>query len=165
VEFGGFGPMTLFFGKNKNCAYSFNYFIILGFLLVFIGCSGSLPASIGDFASCPESPNCVSTKSSSQEHGIKPFNYSVSKEKAKQGLLEIVKKMPGTKIKINQDNLVHSEFTSSVFRFVDDVEFYFEEDGVINFRSASRLGHSDLGANRNRMEEIRKQFATVSGVK
>ncbi len=157
--------MTLFFGKNKNCGYTFNCLIFFGFLLAFIGCSGSLPASIGDFAPCPDSPNCVSTKSSSQEHRINPLNYSVSKEVAKQGLVQIIKKMPGTKIKINQENFVHSEFTSSVFRFVDDVEFYFEEDGVINFRSASRLGHSDLGVNRNRMEEIRKLFSAVSGVK
>lgn len=137
--------------------------LLFGFLFILIGCGGSLPASIGDFAPCPESPNCVSTKSADAEHGIKAFKYSVSKEKAKQSLLETVKKMSGAEVRINQDNFVHVEFTSSIFRFVDDVEFYFEEDGVINFRSASRVGHSDIGANRNRMEEIRKQFSAVLG--
>jgi uncharacterized protein (DUF1499 family) len=139
--------------------------LLFSFLLLFIGCSGSLPASIGDFAPCPESPNCVSTKSSDAEHGIKSFKYLVSREKAKQSLLETVKKMSGAEVKINRDNFVHIEFTSSIFRFVDDVEFYFEEDGVVNFRSASRVGRSDIGVNRNRMEEIRKQFFPVSGIK
>jgi uncharacterized protein (DUF1499 family) len=136
-----------------------------GFLFMFIGCSGSLPASIGDFAPCPESPHCVSTKSSSEEQGIQPFKYLVSKEKAKQGILDIVRKMPGAEIKIDNENFVHSEFTSSLMGFVDDVEFYFEEGGVINFRSSSRMGYYDFDANRNRMEEIRKQFSAVSGVK
>ncbi len=140
-------------------------FILFSFLIIFAGCSGSLPASIGKFAPCPKSPHCVSTKSSSEEQGIQPFKYLVSKEKAKQGLLEIVRKMPRAEIKINRENFVHSEFTSSIMGFVDDVEFYFEEDGVINFRSSSRLGYYDFDANRNRMEEIRKQFSIVSGIK
>jgi len=46
-----------------------------------------------------------------------------------------------------------------LFRFVDDVEFYFEDqEKVIQFRSSSRLGHSDLGVNRKRMETIREKF-------
>jgi uncharacterized protein (DUF1499 family) len=136
-----------------------------GFLFMFIGCSGSLPASIGDFAPCPESPHCVSTKSSSEEQGIQPFKYSVPKEEAKQRILEIVRKMPGAEVRINRENFVHSEFTSSIMGFVDDVEFYFEEDGIINFRSSSRIGYYDFDTNRNRMEEMRRQFSAVSGVK
>lgn len=139
--------------------------LLFSFLFIFIGCSGSLPASIGDFAPCPESPHCVSTKSSSKDQSIQPYKYSVSQEKAKQGILEIVRKMPGAEVKIDNENFVHSEFTSSLMGFVDDVEFYFEEDGVINFRSSSRMGYYDFDANRNRMEEIRKQFSTVSGFK
>jgi uncharacterized protein (DUF1499 family) len=50
-----------------------------------------------------------------------------------------------------------------IFRFVDDVEFWIDaKNQVIHFRSASRVGHSDLGANRARMESIRKAFGETS---
>jgi len=52
-----------------------------------------------------------------------------------------------------------SNVASSIFRFVDDVEFYFDNaKKLIQVRSASRTGYSDLGVNRRRIEEIRKQF-------
>ena len=44
--------------------------------------------------------------------------------------------------------------------YVDDVEFYLNADkGIIEVRSASRLGQSDLGVNRDRIETIRSKFA------
>ncbi len=53
----------------------------------------------------------------------------------------------------------HVEFRSRVFRFVDDVEFLFGPAGrQIHVRSASRVGYSDFGANRRRIEEIRALF-------
>ena len=63
---------------------------------------------------------------------------------------------------MNTDEFLHIEFTSKIFRFVDDVEFYFDEPGVIHFRSASRIGHSDMGVNRDRMEEIERLFIQAS---
>ena len=55
------------------------------------------------------------------------------------------------------ETYLHVEFTSRIFRFVDDVEFVFEDETkTIHFRSASRTGYSDFGVNRNRMEEIRR---------
>ena len=54
-----------------------------------------------------------------------------------------------------KENYLHYEFTSFVFRFVDDVEFLVDVDQQqIDFRSASRVGHSDLGANAKRMRKI-----------
>ena len=61
-------------------------------------------------------------------------------------------------VKNEQDNFIYVEFVSEIFGFVDDVEFYFNKPGVIEFRSASRIGYSDLGVNRNRMESIRSKF-------
>jgi uncharacterized protein (DUF1499 family) len=61
-------------------------------------------------------------------------------------------------VKVEED-YIHAEFVSSVFRFVDDVEFSFDKTKkLIQVRSASRTGYSDLGVNRRRIEEIRKQF-------
>ena len=57
------------------------------------------------------------------------------------------------------DRTLTAEYRSLIFRFIDDVDFLLDEkEGVIHFRSASRVGYSDLGANRKRMERIRKAF-------
>jgi uncharacterized protein (DUF1499 family) len=58
-----------------------------------------------------------------------------------------------------EDHYIHAEFTSAVFRFMDDVEFYFDSGAkIIHMRSASRIGYSDFGVNRQRMEEVRLLF-------
>ena len=72
--------------------------------------------------------------------------------------------MPGSQVVTETDDFVHVEFTSRMMRFVDDVEFYFNEPGRISFRSASRLGYSDLGVNRERMEKIRNRFNELKSV-
>ena len=56
----------------------------------------------------------------------------------------------------SSDGYLYAEFTSRLMRYVDDVEFLEDSTaGVIHVRSASRLGYSDLGANRKRIENIR----------
>jgi uncharacterized protein (DUF1499 family) len=67
--------------------------------------------------------------------------------------------MPRTTIVTLEEDYIRAEFKSRIFGFVDDVEFWFDdEQKVIHFRSASRVGYSDLGANRKRMEKIRERF-------
>lgn len=57
------------------------------------------------------------------------------------------------------ETYLHYECTSLLLRFVDDVEFLFDEPGkIIHFRSASRVGYGDLGVNRRRMEDIRSRL-------
>ncbi|MFK7778444.1 MAG: DUF1499 domain-containing protein, partial [Gimesia sp.] len=52
-----------------------------------------------------------------------------------------------------------AEFRSLCFRFVDDVEFLIDSgQNMIQVRSASRVGHSDFGANRKRIESIRRLY-------
>ena len=68
--------------------------------------------------------------------------------------------IPRIKIVSEDENYLHAEVRSLVFRFVDDVEFFVDEaNHLIQFRSASRAGYSDLGANRSRMEAFRAAFA------
>jgi uncharacterized protein (DUF1499 family) len=74
-------------------------------------------------------------------------------------LKRIVQAMPRTLIVTETPVYLHAEFTSAVMRFVDDVEFSLDEaTRSINMRSASRLGKSDLGVNRRRIEEIRSKW-------
>ena len=60
---------------------------------------------------------------------------------------------------------LHYEERSLIFRFVDDVECLLDSaHGVIQIRSASRVGYSDFGVNRRRVGRIRKDFeAAASG--
>ena len=81
----------------------------------------------------------------------------MNRVEAKQRLREIVGSLPRTRLVEEDEVYLHYEFTSLVLRFVDDVEFLFDDETkTIHFRSASRTGYSDFGVNRRRMEEIRK---------
>lgn len=109
----------------------------------------------GHLAACPDSPNCVSTAASDREHRMEALLFQGSARNALERIKAIVGSLPRTKIVDERDNYLHVEFTSALFRFVDDVEFLIDEPaGKIHFRSASRVGRGDLGANRRRMEQI-----------
>jgi uncharacterized protein (DUF1499 family) len=113
----------------------------------------------GRFYPCPKSPNCVSTQSTSEKHKMEPIKYSSTLEEAKMKILNIINSLKRTRIKTETENYIHVEFRSGFFRFVDDVEFYFNDsEKAIHFRSAARLGYSDLGVNKKRMENITKLF-------
>ena len=78
---------------------------------------------------------------------------------AMERLIEVIQGMKRCRIITMGDHYVHAEFTSAFFRFVDDVEFYFDSEAkIIDMRSASRIGYSDFGVNRQRMEKIRSLF-------
>ena len=134
-------------------------------LTVLIGCRGNTPTNLGvkdgRLADCPQSPNCVSSQSvaGDKEHYIQPLHYSGSRDVAKATLVSVIESMKRTKIITVTDDYIRAEFTSRIFRFVDDVEFYFDDaTKTIHVRSASRLGKSDLGVNRKRVESIRELF-------
>ena len=105
---------------------------------------------------CPSSPNCVSTQATDERHAIVPFRYRKARAEAKEALKAVVAGLPRVKLVKEDEAYLHYEFTSLLLRFVDDVEFLFDEaTKTLHFRSASRTGYSDLGVNRQRMEQIR----------
>ncbi|MGD8494520.1 MAG: DUF1499 domain-containing protein [Desulfobacterales bacterium] len=112
---------------------------------------------------CPSSPNCVSSLSKDEKHFIKPFGYLGSFEKARQKLIDILQNSRGVRLVSVEQNYLHAEFRSLIFRFVDDVEFYFPaEQPIIHVKSASRSGYYDFGVNRRRVERLRSAFAGPS---
>ncbi len=130
------------------------------FLLSF---TAQRPANLGvrngQLSACPDSPNCVSTQTEDREHWIAPFSYEQDPDTVIDTLEDIITQLPGTQVIEKSPHYLYVEFRSSFFRFVDDVEFSVErESRRIHFRSASRVGHSDMGANRTRMELIRSLF-------
>jgi len=112
--------------------------------------------SIRTLAPCPASPNCVSTQAQDEGHAIAPFRYRKSRVEAKEALKEVIRALPRTRLVEEDESYLHYEFTSLLLRFVDDVEFVFDDEAkTIHFRSASRTGYGDLGVNRARMEQVR----------
>ena len=139
----------------------FQVFTIISFSIIISSCAGKAPTTIGQFAVCPETPNCVSTKNINTKSYIPPIYYKGSLDSAKRFLFLAIKPINSVSIKKDLERFIHIEVTSKIFGFIDDVEFYLNEPGIIHFRSASRLGYSDLGVNRERMETIRNTFQNL----
>jgi uncharacterized protein (DUF1499 family) len=142
-------------------------FFAVSLAVLFVGCAGTRPARMGvtdgKFIPCPDSPNCVSSQSSDQSHAIEPLLYKGTPSEARTHLLAVIKGMKRANIVTEQENYIHAEFTSAIFRFVDDAEFYIDDtQKVIHVRSAARLGYYDFGVNRRRMETIRQLFNSAS---
>ena len=115
-----------------------------------------LGARDGRLAPVPDSPNCVSTMTEKPSYAIDPIDVSGVDQPMEKLKAAIENTIPRAKLVTEDGNYFHYEFTSSIFRFVDDGEFLLDEQRkVIDFRSSSRVGYSDMGANRKRMEKIR----------
>lgn len=134
-----------------------------GFKAIF---SGSRPDNIGvkegRLSPCPSSPNCVVSQGDEDaEHAIAPLTYDSDMSSAVTKLREVVEAQAGSEVVEQTESYLYAQFTSKLMGFVDDVEFYFSptEPGTIHVRSASRLGQSDLGVNRKRVEAIREAFS------
>ena len=150
-------------------------FIIFGILIILTLSLGSCIHEEGSngmqqFLDCPDSPNCVSSLEDpqDQQHYILPYKLGMSDDKAFTKIIEYLESHKNVKI-INTENgiYIHAVFTSKLMRFKDDVEFRIHKDGnnssIVDIRSASRVGYSDLGVNRKRMEELRKYFGEMNG--
>ena len=127
--------------------------------------AGSRPANLGyssgKFAPPSWKPNCVlSTVEKSDSHYIEPLAISGAAADMWKKLQSLVKSHPRTAVVSENATYLYAEFKSAGMGFVDDVEFALDEKtGVIQVRSASRLGVRDLGVNRARVESIRSQLA------
>ena len=129
----------------------------------FLSLTAARPTDLGihegRLSDLPSTPNCVSTYSTDELHSIEPLAFDGDPAKALAKVRQIVSAMHGATLVKSQPDYLHVEFRSRFFRFVDDVEFQLDaQENQIQFRSASRTGHSDLGVNRARMDRIRKLF-------
>ena len=115
----------------------------------------------GKFHPCPKKPICVSTQASEddEKHYMSPIKLTTSVQEAMSKIISIINTFKRTKILEETDNYLRVQFTTALFRFKDDVEFFIDEkEKLIHFRSQSRIGGYDWNANRNRMEKIRELY-------
>jgi len=109
---------------------------------------------------CPDRPNCVSSIAKDQDRYVAQFAYACDRRKAIDALVQVLSEQPRATIVEKREDYLHAEFRSKIFRFVDDVEFYFPVDQpLVHVRSESRVGYSDMGVNRKRVETLRANFS------
>jgi uncharacterized protein (DUF1499 family) len=146
--------------------------IVALFLIVMsaVACAGHAregrSKAPADLAPCPDSPNCVSTKSKDPDRAMPPLPYLNSGRESMDRLVAVVRNMNRATIVTATPSYLHVEFRSALFRFVDDVEFVLDDSArLIHFRSASRTGYYDFGVNRRRMQEISDRYLGSSSKK
>lgn len=135
-------------------------------LLGMIGCAGERPKNLGvrddRLSFCPSSPNCVASQASDERHRIAPLAFKGDPDAAFARLKHILAQRTDTAVIEESSGYLRIELRTTLF--VDDGEFLLDKGGrVIHVRSASRLGYSDLGKNRRRMEDIRREFESAVG--
>jgi uncharacterized protein (DUF1499 family) len=134
--------------------------------LLLGACSGKPPPNLGihdgQLSPCPSKPNCVSSQATDESHYVAPLSFAAPASATRRALLEILPQMPGARLVTEENLYLRVEFTSKTMKFVDDVEFLVDPlSNIIHLRSASRLGYSDFGANRKRVEDIRARLQKV----
>jgi len=119
----------------------------------------------GRLQRCPDTPNCVNSEFvSDAQHYIEPLVYPAHQAVQVLPRLKTIIGEMGGSIQVEKADYLAATFTSSVFRFVDDLELRIDaEQNTIHLRSASRVGRSDLGANRKRVEHLKNLFHSEAG--
>ncbi len=114
----------------------------------------------GMLARCPDTPNCVcSMYKDDSKHYIAPINVSANIPLDSLPILKDVIHEMGGSVQTETENYLAATFTSALFKFVDDLEVTSDPaQGLIHIRSASRVGYSDFGVNKKRVELLKALF-------
>lgn len=136
--------------------------------VLWSGCAAPRPDNLGlnagRLSDCPSSPNCVSSQAdpADSEHYVPPLKFDGDAHVAFERATVAALSLPGARLYQTHTDYVWFEFTSRVMRFVDDLELVLDAPArVIHLRSASRIGYSDLGANRKRVEALRAAYTAT----
>lgn len=134
--------------------------LFVGFF-VYVNISNKLPEGLGltdgELMPCPSSPNCVSTQASPDdvEHYAEPIIYTGDRMKTQLLIESFILNNGNAHLVSSTLGYVHFEVKSPLVGYIDDVEFYLPAaDSVVHVRSASRVGYSDFGTNRERVRQI-----------
>lgn len=122
-----------------------------------------VPANIGlkdgALAPLPDSPNAVSSQTEQKEKRVDPLPFFGDLEQTKTRVKKAAADFGGAQIITEKPYYLHMVFTVPFIPFKDDVEFFFSgKERVVHYRSASRVGYSDLGVNRKRYERLRNLY-------
>ena len=109
--------------------------------------------------SCPDSPNCVSSRATRPSQQVASFAFTGPADAAQQRLLRLIEQDRNATVVDARQGWIAVEFRSRVFGFIDDLRFELDATaGVFQVQSGSRTGYWDLGVNRRRVEALRAKF-------
>lgn len=130
--------------------------IIALFVLGFMSKKGqALGLKEEQLQACISIDNCVISESiNGNAATLEPFTFTGNKANFLDKLTAVIKSAGG-KIIMSNDSYIAATFTSGIFGFVDDVEFRLTNDNQLHFRSASRVGRKDFGANKKRIDALK----------
>jgi uncharacterized protein (DUF1499 family) len=137
-------------------------------LFLLAGCHpgpGAVAAPGETLRPCPNRPNCVSTEAppGDTRHAMPSIPFRGTPDQAQRYAREALLQEPRTRIVLEAPGYLRAEARSRLIRFVDDVEVVVDGPAhVIRFRSASRVGRSDMGVNRDRMERFTRRFRALN---
>lgn len=139
---------------------------VVGFF-IYVNVNNNLPEGLGLteeglLKACPASPNCVSTQALTDDevHYIEPIVYRGDRKDTQLKIESFMLEKNNARIVTHSLGYVHFEVTSQLIGYIDDVEFYLPEaDSVVHVRSASRVGYSDIGVNRDRVQQVQNLLA------
>ncbi|KNC86168.1 hypothetical protein SARC_01694 [Sphaeroforma arctica JP610] len=135
---------------------------------------GKMPTDIGvhegnTLKAVPKTPNCVSSMcpAADKQHFIEPIAFTQETTvDALAHLASVIGQKGHLVAKTATKSYQHYTYTTYIMKFVDDVEFLADAEAkVLHVRAASRVGRSDFGVNRKRVEAIRKAFSAPTKTK
>ena len=133
--------------------------IVALFVLGLVSQSGRAPGLVeGRLAQCPGTPNCLNSEyAEDTEHFVEPLAFAAGQEQQVFARLKAIIGEMGGSIQVEDGDYLAATFTSSLFRYVDDLELRIDSDeNVVHLRSASRVGRKDFGANQKRIERLKQ---------
>ena len=108
---------------------------------------------------CGSLPNCVNSDSGQGSQAIEPLRATRSQW---QGLQDWIGEQQDWSIVEDQGNFLQFTAVTPMMRFRDDIQLLFKPElEPIQLRSSSRLGISDMGTNRKRVELLRQQLREI----
>jgi uncharacterized protein (DUF1499 family) len=153
---------------DKNNPGTLAHILLLAVTAMLFACT--YPGPAGDnytldarFAPCPDTPNCVSSAEQNPSRAG-AWKLAMPPDQAWEKLQEVVNSMPRTQIIVADGYYLHATCRSRLLRFVDDLELAITDEGQLAYRSASRLGYSDLGVNQRRLDALYVQLKSRSVV-
>ena len=109
--------------------------------------------------SCPEAPHCVSSEADIASQRVTPYLLNNVDDMLMLHIAEILSNLPGLQIEYSDDQRIEAVCETALFRFKDDLALILDSSNrCIQVRSCSRIGYYDFGANRRRVERIRRQL-------
>ncbi|SDR24091.1 DUF1499 domain-containing protein [Pseudovibrio sp. Tun.PSC04-5.I4] len=139
--------------------------LVVGVTAKMIWQNARVPAYVGvqdgKFTPLPSSPNAVSSQTDDAARHVEPLPARATQEETKAAIEQTLDEMGKNKLVKSEGPYLHVVFTSAQMSYNDDVVFWIDQDaGFVHYRSQSRVGYSDGGANRARYDSFQRAYLT-----